>query len=135
MVVTLRVRLQETATLLLYQQENTSVCTLHPEAQEYIREWNTYTQKLGGQTVRTREVTSQTLLKYNVDKTTQKSAVQFKDTGSWATQWDMHDEAEKMKLRGRPSTRLTESMARRRSQPALYFYTGASTPPCQPYKE
>ncbi|KAK8734218.1 hypothetical protein OTU49_006065, partial [Cherax quadricarinatus] len=54
-----------------------------------------------------------------------------RDTGSWATQWDMHDEAEKMKLRGRPSTRLTESMARRRSQPALYFYTGASTPPCQ----
>nr|XP_045595751.1 dynein axonemal intermediate chain 4-like [Procambarus clarkii] len=126
MVLTLRVRLQETATLLLYQQENTSVCTLHQEAQEYIREWDTYTKKRDGQAVRTREVTTQSLLKYYVDKTTQKSAVQFKDTGSWATQWDMYDESEKIKLNARP-IRPADIIARRRSQPALHYY-GDLTP-------
>ncbi|KAK4304767.1 hypothetical protein Pmani_023281, partial [Petrolisthes manimaculis] len=44
MGVTLRVRLQETPTLLLYQQENTSVSTLDPDAQTYLTEWQTYTQ-------------------------------------------------------------------------------------------
>ncbi|XP_042236797.1 uncharacterized protein LOC121876016 [Homarus americanus] len=130
MTLTLRVRLQETPTLLLYQQENTSVCTLDAVAQEYIKEWDTYTEKREGQTVRKREVTCQTLLKYYVDKTTQKSAVQFKDTGSWATQWDMYDEYEKIKMTVRPR-RQSDIATRRRSQPTLRYYTGDLTAPSE----
>ncbi|XP_071526853.1 dynein axonemal intermediate chain 4-like isoform X2 [Panulirus ornatus] len=119
----LRVRLQETPTLLLYLQENTSVSTLDPASQTYVTQWSVYTQKREGREVRTREVTCQTLPKYYVDKTTQKSAVQYKDTGSLATQWDLYDEYEKLRMMARPSKQV-DTARRRRSQPALLYYTG-----------
>ncbi|KAK3872914.1 hypothetical protein Pcinc_022044 [Petrolisthes cinctipes] len=123
MGVTLRVKLQETPTLLLYQQENTSVSTLDPDAQTYLTEWQTYTQKRDHDHLRTREVTCQTEMKYVVDKTSQKSAVQYQDTESWATQWDMHDHYERLKTQGRPS-RTVDPIFRRRSHTTIQYYYG-----------
>lgn len=44
---TLKVKLQETPTLLLYQQENTSVSVLQPDAALYVAEWEAYIQVRG----------------------------------------------------------------------------------------
>ncbi|XP_066972534.1 dynein axonemal intermediate chain 4-like [Macrobrachium rosenbergii] len=123
--LSLRVKLQETPTLLLFFQENTSVNSLDAVAKEYIDEWNTYTHKRDGQLVRTREVTCQTFLKYFVDKTSQKSAVVFKDTGSWATQWDMYDEYQKLKAeKRRASTKSSDSSLFRKKEPTIEYYRG-----------
>ncbi|XP_045132573.1 dynein axonemal intermediate chain 4-like [Portunus trituberculatus] len=124
----LRVKLQETGTLVLYHQENTTVCTADPDAATYIREWEAYLQKREPGEVRTREVTCQTVPKYYVDKANQKSAVERKDTGSWATQWDMFDEYEKLKMKARRPSRQSDLSQRRRSQMISQLYMGDLTP-------
>ena len=40
----MRIKLIETPTIVLFQQENTSVNTSEPGHEKYIEEWNTYLQ-------------------------------------------------------------------------------------------
>ncbi|XP_050739149.1 dynein axonemal intermediate chain 4-like isoform X4 [Eriocheir sinensis] len=124
MLQVLRVRLQETPTLLLYQQENTSVNIADPEATTYVKDWQVYLQKRQTGQVRTRMVTCQTVPKYYVDKLSQKSAVERKETGSWATQWDMHDEYERIKARARRLSKQNDGSQRRRPQAHSQVYIG-----------
>ncbi|XP_063848845.1 dynein axonemal intermediate chain 4-like [Scylla paramamosain] len=90
--VILRVQLQETSTLDLYYQENTSVHEEDELAAILLTQWNDYQQKRLSGSVRAREVTCQTQPRYNMDKTTQKSATTTQENGVMATQWSLYDE-------------------------------------------
>ncbi|XP_050717751.1 dynein axonemal intermediate chain 4-like isoform X2 [Eriocheir sinensis] len=88
----LRVQLQETATLDLYYQENTSVHEEDELAAILLTQWKDYDQKRVSGSVRARQVTCQTEPSYNMDKTTQKSATTTQENSVMATQWSLYDE-------------------------------------------
>ncbi|XP_066972535.1 dynein axonemal intermediate chain 4-like [Macrobrachium rosenbergii] len=92
-----RVHLQETRTMELYYQENTSLHFEDQLAAIFIAQWDVYRKKKNSGLVRSREITCQTVPYYTMDKTTQKSAVSTKDTSCMATQSSMYDEYRTLK--------------------------------------
>ncbi|XP_076033980.1 uncharacterized protein LOC143020917 [Oratosquilla oratoria] len=120
---TLDVLLNETPTLVLYDQENTSVHIEDPLAQEYIRQWNTYSEKKSAGQVRARPIACQTVPKYLMDKTTQQSATVHKSVGCWATQWDMYDEYQRIANKDKRPLDMRGLLGRRsaREEDTLYY--------------
>ncbi|XP_068234947.1 dynein axonemal intermediate chain 4-like [Palaemon carinicauda] len=92
-----RVHLQETRTMELYYQENTSLHYQDQLAAIFISQWDSYFKKKTSGLIRSREITCQTVPYYTMDKTTQKSAVSTKDTSCMATQSSMYDEYKTLK--------------------------------------
>ncbi|KAG0713923.1 WD repeat-containing protein 78 [Chionoecetes opilio] len=90
--VVLRVQLQETSMLDLYYQENTSVHEEDEVAPVLLTQWKDYHEKRSSGSVRVREVTCQTHPRYNMDKSTQKSATTTQENSVMATQWSLYDE-------------------------------------------